>query len=121
LAAYQFYERRAKSHSQRSIQCRRKSLSHDVTKIDSDHAVRQREKIQEIAAHFMKGLELIAGYVSGSQRAPRQHAPLNRARFRQLQLALRFQIVQQRSVCHRHHELCEREFSHRRGSGSAAV
>ena len=60
------------SHSQRSIQGRRKSLSRDVAKIDSDHAIRQREEIQEVAAHFMKRLELLANrHISGSQRALR--------------------------------------------------
>jgi len=60
------------SHSQRSIQGRQKSLSRDVAKVDSDHAIRQREEIQEVAAHFMKRLELLANrHISGSQRALR--------------------------------------------------
>jgi hypothetical protein len=42
-----------RSQRQRRAQCCWQSFPGDVAQIDSNHAIRQREKIQKVAAHFM--------------------------------------------------------------------
>jgi hypothetical protein len=42
------------SHRQCRVQCRRKPFSGNVARIDANHAIRQREEMQKVAAHFIK-------------------------------------------------------------------